>query len=246
MASAGIGASVEGLHAVTAALDAGRVRRLTVEEHRLERPAYASLLADASTTGVEVAVIDDVRPLAETDAPQGVVAVCRPIQPAGLEEVAAATDPAAVLVFDHVEDPRNLGAAVRSSVAAGIAAIVVPRRRSAPLGATAFKAAAGTMERVEISEVGSIPEALNRLQQLGLWRIGLDAGGDRSIFGLDLLSDPVALVVGSEGSGLSRLAAGRCDVLARVPHAGAVESLNASVATALAVFEVARMRGWVS
>lgn len=246
MAFAGIGGSVEGLHAVTAAMAAGRVRSLTVEEHRLDRPRYAALLDDAAAASIEVAVTDDVRPLAETDAPQGVVAACAPIEPVSLAEAAAAAEPAAVLVFDHVEDPRNLGAAVRSGVAAGFGAVVVPRRRSAPLGATAFKAAAGTMEQVAISEVGSVPEALVRLQQLGLWRIGLDAGGDRSIFGLDLLSDPVALVVGSEGAGLSRLAAERCDVLARVPHAGAVESLNASVATALAVFEVARMRGWVS
>jgi 23S rRNA (guanosine2251-2'-O)-methyltransferase len=246
MASAGIGASVEGLHAVTAAMEAGRVRRITVEEHRLGRPEYAALVRDADTASIEVSITDDARPLAETDAPQGVVAVCRPIEPVSLDEVAAATDPAAVLVFDHVEDPRNLGAAVRSGVAAGIAAIVVPRRRSAPLGATVFKTAAGTMEQVSIGEVGSIPEALNRFEQLGLWCVGLDAAGERSIFGLDLLSAPVALVVGSEGSGLSRLAAERCDVLARVPHAGAVESLNASVATALAVFEVARMRGWVS
>jgi 23S rRNA (guanosine2251-2'-O)-methyltransferase len=246
MASAGIGGSVEGLHAVTAALEAGRVRRLVVERHRLDRPGYATLADRAAALSVDVDIVDDVRPLAETDAPQGVVAVCEPIASVSLADAAATTTPAAVLVFDHVEDPRNLGAAVRSAVAAGIAGLVVPKRRSAPLGATAFKAAAGTLERVAICEVGSIPEALQRLQALGLWRIGLDAAGDRSVFGLDLLTEPVAVVVGSEGSGLSRLTAERCDVLVRVPHAGPVESLNASVATALAVFEVARMRRWVS
>lgn len=246
MASAGIGDRVEGLHAVAAALGAGRVRSMTVELHRLDRDPYAALVKDAEAASIPVEVVDDVRPLATTDAPQGVITRCTPIQPVSLEEAAATSDPAAVLVFDHVEDPRNLGAATRSAVAAGFRSIVVPRRRSAPLSATAFKAAAGTLEEVAIAEVGSIPEALQRLNQLGLWRIGLDASGERSLFGFNVLVDPLALVVGAEGTGLSRLTAERCDALVTIPHRGPVESLNASVASALAVFEVARMRGWVS
>lgn len=246
MASAGIGDRLEGLHAVAAALDAGRVLSITVEEQRLDRQPYAALVKVAEATSVPVEVVEDVRPQAVTDSPQGIIARCRSLPTATLEEAIAASDPPALLVFDHVEDPRNLGAAVRSAVAAGFRAIVVPRRRSAPLGATAFKAAAGTFEDVVVVEVGSIPEALRRLGQIGVWRVGLDADGDSSLFGFDLLSEPVALVVGAEGTGLSRLAAERCDALVRIPHSDVVESLNASVASALAVFEVARMRGWVS
>jgi len=246
MAPAGIGDRAEGLHAVAAALAAGRVRSLVVEEQRLRSDAYAALVKTARAGSIPVDIVEDVRPDAVTDAPQGVIAHCRPIAAATLEEAVAATDPAALLVFDHVQDPRNLGAAVRSAVAAGFRAIVVPRRRSAPLGATAFKAAVGTLEEVAIVEVGSIPEALKRLEQLGVWRVGLDAAGERSLFGFDLLAEPVALVIGAEGSGLSRLAAERCDALVAIPHSDAVESLNAAVASALAVFEVARMRGWVS
>ena len=246
MAPAGIGDRVEGLHAVAAALAAGRVTSISVEKARLKHEAYAELIRAAKADSVPVSVVEDVRSDAVTDAPQGVIARCRPITSATLQEAVAATDLAALLVFDHVEDPRNLGAAVRSAVAAGFRAIVVPRRRSAPMGATAFKAAAGTLEEVAIVEVGSVPEALKRLGQLGVWRVGLDAGGEQSLFGFDLLAEPVALVVGAEGSGLSRLAADRCDALVSIPHRGSVESLNASVASALAVFEVARMRGWVS
>ena len=246
MAPAGIGDSVEGLHAVAAAVTAGRVIALRVEGHRLERDDYASLVEAARAASVSVDVVDDVRPHATTSAPQGVIAVCRPIAATTLQDAVAATEPAALLVFDHLEDPRNVGAAVRSAVAAGFRAIVVPRKRTALLGAAAFKAAAGTFEQVVIAEVGSIPEALKRLDQLGVWRVGLDASGDRSLFGLDLFIGPVALVVGAEGSGLSRLTAERCDALVAIPHAGPAESLNASVATSLAVFEVARMRGWVT
>ena len=246
MASAGIGDRVEGLHAVAAALAAGRVQSIIVESQRLEHPVYAALAKAAEQASAVVEVVDDVRPLATTDAPQGVIARCRPIKPVALEDAVAASDPAAVLVFDHIEDPRNLGAAVRSAVAAGFGAIVVPKRRSAPLGPTAFKAAAGTFERIAITEVGSIPEALQRLNQLGLWRVGLDAEGEQSLFGFKVFADPVAIVVGAERSGLSRLTAQRCDALVSIPQRGEVESLNASVATALAVFEVARIRGWVS
>jgi 23S rRNA (guanosine2251-2'-O)-methyltransferase len=95
-------------------------------------------------------------------------------------------------------------------------------------------------------EVSSIPEALRRLEQLAVWRVGLDGSGERSLFGFDLFTEPVAVVVGAEGEGLHRLTAERCDAIVRIPHAGPAESLNASVAAGLAVFEISRARGWVS
>ncbi len=174
------------------------------------------------------------------------VASARPIAPVDLESAIGRTDPPVLLVFDHIEDPRNVGAAARSAVAAGVHAIVVPSRRAAPLGATAFKAAAGALEEVAIVAVSSIPEALRELRRLGVWTVGLDVDAGGSLFGLELLAEPVALVVGAEGRGLSRLARERVDELVRIPIASGVESLNASVAAALAVFEVARIRGWVS
>ncbi len=246
MARAGIGDRVEGFHAVQAAVAAGRTNTVQIEQRRLNRDSYRELADLARSAGARVEIVDDVRDAAFTSAPQGVVAVCRPKATVSLEDAVALSDPAAVLVFDHLDDQRNLGAAIRSAVAAGLKSVVVPKRRSAPIGAAAFKAAAGTLEEVSLCEVSSIPEALRRLEQLGVWRVGLDASGERSLFGFDLLSEPVAVVVGAEGAGLHRLTAERCDALVRIPHAGPAESLNASVATALAVFEVSRARGWVS
>jgi len=246
MARVGIGDRIEGFHAVAAAVKAGRAKTVRIEQRRLIRDMYASLADEARSAGARVEYVQDVRNEALTTAPQGVVAACRPKETVSLEEAAGATDPAAILVFDHLEDQRNLGAAVRSAVAAGFKAIVVPKRRSAPIGAAAFKAAAGTLEAVALAEVSSIPEALRTLEKLGIWRVGLDGSGERSLFGFDLLSEPVAVVVGSEGKGLHRLTTERCDAIVRIPHAGPAESLNASVATALAVFEVSRARGWVS
>lgn len=246
MALAGIGADVEGTHAVAAALAAGRVRELRVEKGRLDRGEVATIVEHARSAGITVHVVPDVRPLATTAAPQGVVAKCVPIPSIELRVAVTAMDHPALLVLDHVEDPRNVGAAARSAWASGMSAIVLSDRRSAPLGATAFKAAAGALEHLPVISVASIPDALRALSQLDVWTVGLDATADRSLFGLELLDQPVALCIGAEGRGLSRLAAERCDVLARIPMAPGAESLNASVASALACFEVTRVRGSVS
>ena len=241
MALAGIGDRVEGVHAAAACLAAGRATRLIVERRR-RGADVAALVSAAKAAGVPVDEVDDVRPLAVTTAPQGVVVEARPIPPASLDHLVELTVPAAVLVLDHLEDPRNVGAMARSAHAAGVPGMVVASRRAAPLGATAFKAAAGALEHVRVAEVSSIPEALRRLSQAGLWVVGLDSAADRALWDLDLLTAPVALVLGGEGAGLGKLAAQRCDLLARIPMAGGTESLNTSVAAAVAMFEMARLR----
>lgn len=236
MAPAGYGSRVEGVHAVAAALAAGRVERLIVGRSR--RSALDDLLSSVDPALIDL--LDDVRPIAETDSPQGVVAECRPILPVPLDDL---TGPeAAVLVLDHVEDPHNVGAAARSAAAAGLTGMVVSSRRAAPLSAAAFKAAAGALERLPVAIVGSIPEALARLAERGVWTVGLDADAGESLFGLELLTAPVALVVGAEGGGLAELTRKRCDVIVSIPMASGNESLNASVSAALAAFEVKRAR----
>lgn len=236
MALAGYGDRVEGVHAVAEALAAGRVEKLFVERGRRNR--LGDLL-----TGVDesmISLVDDVRSMADTSAPQGVVARCRPITPVTLDHLAA--DGAAILVLDHVEDPHNVGAAARSARAAGMTGMVVSARRAAPLSAATFKAAAGSLEHLPVAVVNSIPQALRRLKDGDMWVVGLDASGDRDLFGLDLLTEPVALVVGAEGSGLAELTRKSCDVVVRIPMATDTESLNASVSAALAAFEIMRVR----
>jgi 23S rRNA (guanosine2251-2'-O)-methyltransferase len=243
MAPAGIGDSLEGIHAVAAAVAAGRVRQMSVERQRLRHTDVEQLVAAGRSRGVAIEFVDDVRPLAATSAPQGVVARAVPIPLLRLNDVTEIGHPPAVLVLDRLEDPRNVGAIARSALAAGVRAMVVSGRRSAPLGPTAFKTAAGALEHVGVAVVGSVADAVARLQKRGLWIVGLDGTAERSLFGCDLLTDPVAIVVGAEGGGLSRLVGDRLDVAVRIPLADQVESLNASVAASLAVFELARLRG---
>lgn len=232
---AGIGRRVEGVHAVRAALAAGRVEKLLVEPRRLD--ALSDLVGQ-----VELELVDDVRERSMSSAPQGVLAECRPRSTLTLAEVVSRADRPALMMLDHVEDPHNVGAVARSAGAAGIDALVVAERRSAPLGPVAFKAAAGALEHLGICVVKSIADAVVRLKKLDVWTVALTAGGDTSVFGLQLLTEPVALIAGGEGRGVSRLVAERADVLASIPMKDDIESLNVSVAAALAMFEVGRIR----
>ncbi len=238
MAPAGYGSRVEGLHAVAAAAAAGRVVKLWVEERRRGRAEISAIVEIVGAADVKT--VPDVRRMAETEAPQGVIADCTPIMPVPIDVLAGPT--AAIVVLDHIEDPQNAGAIARSAVAAGMTGMVLSSRRQAPLSAAAFKAAAGALERLPVAVVGSIPEALSHLKTMGVWTVGLDAGSEESLFGLDLLTEPVAIVVGAEGAGLSVLTAKRCEILVSIPMTSGTESLNASVSAALACFEVMRAR----
>lgn len=238
MAPAGYGDKVEGLHAVLAAAEAGRVERLFVESSRKQRPDVMEVIEVVGRDRVQI--VADVRARASTDAPQGVVAECRPLRSLSLEDLRDAAD--AVLVLDHVEDPHNVGAVARSARAAGVGGLVVSSRRAAPLSAAAFKAAAGALETLPVAVVSSIPDALRKLKDLGLWVVGLDAGAEQTLFGLELFTEPVAVVIGAEGQGMARLTTQNCDVLVSIPMAPGNESLNASVSAALAAFEIMRVR----
>ena len=244
MAAAGYGDRVEGVHAVRATLEAGRVLRLDVERRRVDRPPLKPIVETARSAGVPVELVDDVRPLAATSAPQGVVATCRPIQSVSLDTLIGDHSPTSMIVIDHVEDTHNLGAIIRSAVAAGIPRVVVSSRRGAPMSAATFKAAAGALEHCSVAVVNSIADAVKRLSDRQVWTVGLDQDGDRSLFGLDLFTEPCAIVVGAE-TGLHRLVRERVDVVASIPMGPNVESLNASVAAALACFELSRVRSTV-
>lgn len=224
-----------------AALAAGRVETLWLDRSR--RKDVDRLAEIARSEGIAVKVVDDVRAKAETSAPQGVVARCRPRETWSIKElIAEVPPPAAIIVLDHLQDAQNVGAIARSAWVAGISGLVIARTRAAPLGAAAFKAAAGALEHLMLAEVGSTADAVKRLSDAGVWTVGLTAGAESSLFGLDLLTAPVAIVIGSEGGGLGRLVEERCDVTVSIPMANPFESLNASVAAALACFEVMRVR----
>ena len=145
-----------------------------------------------------------------------------------------------LLVLDGITDPGNFGAVLRTAECAGVTGIVVRSHRSVRITPTVAKAAAGAVEHLPFAVVPGIPAALRTLSSHDVWTVGLDAAGPRSIHELDLAGEAVALVLGAEGRGLSRLAAERCDVLASIPLRGMLGSLNVAAAAAVACFEIAR------
>jgi 23S rRNA (guanosine2251-2'-O)-methyltransferase len=201
------------------------------------------LAADARVPVFHVAA-SKLRSVAKTDAPQGVVARAQALEEADLDALAATRRgrPPFLLIFDGVTDPGNLGAALRSAEGSGVTGVVLPRHRAAHITPTVTKAAAGAIEHLPIALVGGIPAAIAQLEEKGVWVIGLDMAGDRTVHELAIGNDPVALVLGAEGTGLSRLVRERADVLARIPLRGTLASLNVGAATAVACFEVARQR----
>ena len=147
-----------------------------------------------------------------------------------------------LLAVDGVTDPGNLGALLRSAECAGVTGVVLPRHRAVHITPTVTKAAAGAIEYLPMAVVGGLPTAITRLREQGVWVVGLDMDGDDTLFDFALADEPVMLVLGAEGKGLSRLVRARCDTVASIPISGRLGSLNVAAAGALACFEVARRR----
>jgi 23S rRNA (guanosine2251-2'-O)-methyltransferase len=178
---------------------------------------------------------------------QGLVAVAGRFRYATVEELLAsaarAGEPPLLVMLDGITDPHNLGAIVRSAEVLGAHGVVIPARGSASVTPGAVKASAGATERVPIAEVAHLLRAIDALRNAGVRVLGTGAEADQRLDGVDL-KGPVALVVGAEGRGMREAVARRCDGLFRIPQRGAVSSLNASVAAAIALYEAARQRAW--
>jgi 23S rRNA (guanosine2251-2'-O)-methyltransferase len=146
-----------------------------------------------------------------------------------------------IVLLDGVEDPHNLGAILRSALAAGAAGVVVPERRAAGLGDTVARSAAGALEHMPVARVVNLARAMEELKQTGYWLVGLDERAERNISDVDL-TGPIGLVLGGEGGGLHDLVRKRCDFVASIPTTGPVRSLNVSVAAGIVLFEAVRQR----
>jgi 23S rRNA (guanosine2251-2'-O)-methyltransferase len=239
---------VYGLHAVAALLaeDPGRVRVIHVQRGRRD-DRIGAIVDAARASGIRVEPAE--RPWLDRrcdGAHQGVVADCHDIRLADEAELEERWDslaePRLILVLDGLTDPRNLGACLRSANAAGVQAVLLPRRRSAPLNEVALKTAAGGAEGLLLVEVANLARRLDWLQTQGVWIIGADGSADLDWHRADLAGN-CAIVVGSEGEGMRALTRKHCDQLVRIPMLGRVSSLNVSVAAGILLFEAVRQRG---
>lgn len=174
---------------------------------------------------------------------QGVAALVTPYDYSSIDDIlnkARETNkPPFIVILDGIEDPHNLGAIVRTAECAGVHGIIIPKRRAASVTETVYKSSAGAVEHMLIAKVSNISTTIDRLKKEGLWIYGADAAGENYYFDTDL-KGPVALVIGSEGKGLSKLVKEKCDFLIKIPMFGKVSSLNASNAASILIYEVVR------
>lgn len=229
---------LHGLHPVAAALanPARRLRRLLATADAL--PALAHAVPEPWPLRPEPAEAQAIAALLPPGSVhQGLALLAEPLAPPALEDALAERD-GPVLVLDQVTDPRNVGAILRSAAAFGAAAVVVQDRNAPGEGGAMARAAAGALERVPLIRTVNIARALETLKKAGLWVIGLDSEAPTTLAGARLGDRRLALVLGSEDEGLRRLTREACDGLVRLPQTGAIESLNVSVAAAVALYAV--------
>ena len=183
--------------------------------------------------------------MSATGAHQGVIAVTALKQYATVNDIFEIADQRGeapfIIVCDEITDPHNIGAIIRTAEAAGAHGIIIPKRRSAGITQIVSKTSAGAVEHMAVAKVANLTAAIRELKDRGLWVYGTAADGDSRLWQTDL-SGPIAIVIGSEGSGISRLVAESCDVMLSIPMRGKVSSLNASVSAAVVMYEVLRQR----
>jgi 23S rRNA (guanosine2251-2'-O)-methyltransferase len=184
--------------------------------------------------------------LAGTDRHQGIVAVVADFRYAGVDDILAAarasSRPPLVVVLDGVEDPHNLGAIIRSALALGAHGVIIPKDRAVGVTPAVAKASAGAVERLPVARVTNVAQCIEALKGEGLWSVALAADAEKALGAHDLRG-PTALVLGSEGEGLRPLVRKTCDLAAKIPMLGDLDSLSVSASAAVALYETARQRG---
>ena len=237
---------VYGVHAVEETLGAGELlRRLYVGDDRKRDPALRKLLENAKAAGVSVRY--ESRTFFSQfpyRAHQSVVAFGVPFAYASLEDAVAARAPGSTLfvVLDHITDPHNAGAIIRSAECAGATAVVIPERRAVGVNATVRKSSAGATAHLPIARVPNVAGALRLMKKAGVWIAGAAAVDAAIDYTEADLSGDLAIVIGAEGEGISGVVRKECDFLVRIPMFGELESLNASVAAGVLLFESQRQR----
>ena len=238
---------IEGRNAVAEALRAGTaIDKLYVARGATDRTLRA-IAAQSREQGVVVVEADHRKldAMSVTQAHQGVIAVAAAKAYAAVEDILAVAadkgEKPLIVICDELSDPHNLGAVIRTAECAGAHGVIIPKRRSAGLTAVVAKTSAGAVSYLPVARVANIPALLEDLKKQGLWVFGTAADGTTALYDADL-KGPAAIVIGSEGDGMSRLTAEKCDFLVSIPMKGHISSLNASAAAAILLYEAVRQR----
>ena len=238
---------IEGRNAVIEALRAGTA----IDKIYLAKGDTDSALGHTANTarpnGVVVVTADRRKrdEMSRTHAHQGVIAVAAVREYASIEDIFQRAEeqgePPLIVLCDELSDPHNLGAVIRTAECAGAHGVVIPKRRSAGLTAIVAKTSAGAVSHIPVARVPNLTALMKELQKRGVWIFGAEMNGTTSLYEADL-KGPAAIVIGSEGSGMSRLVAETCDFTVSIPMKGKINSLNASAAAAILLYEAVRQR----
>lgn len=238
---------LEGRNALTEALKSGRtIDKVFIAAGETDR-GLQRLAAQAKEAGAVVVPVDrrKLDAMSVTGAHQGVITLAAAHEYASLDDILAEAESRGeaplIVVCDELSDPHNLGAILRSAECAGAHGIVIPKRRSVGLTAVVAKASAGAVEYMKVARVTNITAALKELKEKGVWVFGTAAEGSVPMYQADL-TGPTAIVIGSEGDGMSRLVRESCDVTVNIPMKGRISSLNASAAASILLYEAVRQR----
>lgn len=238
---------IEGRNAVMEAFRSGRtVDKLFVQEGLKDGPIL-SITREAKKNKTIINYVSKERldEIAEGSHHQGVVAQVAAYTYASVDDILAKAkerqEPPFIVLLDGIEDPHNLGAIIRTACLAGAHGVIIPKHRAVGLTSTVAKASAGALNYVPVAKVNNIGRTIDDLKKNGLWFVCADMGGT-AMYDLDL-KGPIGLVIGNEGDGVSRLVREKCDMVASIPMKGEIDSLNASVAAGVLMYEIVRQRG---
>ncbi|MGN0328900.1 MAG: 23S rRNA (guanosine(2251)-2'-O)-methyltransferase RlmB [Lachnospira sp.] len=236
----------QGRNAVLEAFRAGKtIDKLFILDGCQDGP-IKSIVREAKKTDTIINYVDKERldRLAGTGHHQGVVAIGAAYEYAEVSDILDSArqkgEPPFIFILDEIEDPHNLGAIIRTANLAGAHGVIIPKRRAVGLTATVAKTSAGALNYTPVAKVTNIANTIEELKKEGLWFVCADMGGE-TMYNLDL-KGPIGLVIGNEGSGVSRLVKEKCDFVASIPMKGDIDSLNASVAAGILAYEIVRQR----
>ena len=238
---------IEGRNAVIEALRTeASIDKIFIQKGETDK-TLGHIASKARAAGIVVVEADrrKLDGMSRTHAHQGVIALAAVREYVSVEDIladaAAKNEKPLIVVCDEISDPHNLGAIIRTAYCAGAHGVIIPKRRSAGLTSVVAKTSAGAVAHLPVARVPNIPSVLKELKKRGIWVFGTAADGGTSLYDADL-KGPAAIVIGSEGSGMTRLTAETCDFLVSIPMRGKLNSLNASAAAAILLYEAVRQR----
>ena len=238
---------IEGRNAVIEALKSDRTIEQILVAQGDTQGSINVILGIAKEKGIVVKEVDrrKLDQMSETGSHQGVIAIVTPYNYFEVDDILKEAEQRGekpfIIILDEIEDPHNLGSIIRTAEVCGVHGIIIPKRRNVGVTPTVYKSSAGAIEHMKLAKVTNINAAIDTLKEKGIWVYGADMDGENYCFDTDF-SGPCALVIGSEGRGISKLTKEKCDVLVKIPMMGKITSLNASVAGGIMMYEVLKQK----